>query len=375
MKKIFLFAALAGIVFASCQKEASVAAVQNEGQQEIALNAFQGALTKGVFGSGTFDTDTPIYVAGALVTGPKEHSDFLPETKFVHSDGAWKAIPPVYYPLGGENSDFRFIAYSVAGTTESYIRWYGSTEVEFQVAEDCATNDIVYSGFIGNKSAAASAIFKHALALVTVNIKTSASGQQIKINSIGFEDVKTTGTLNLKIHPEWNASNAPTGDDAPYTSTDYYKAVHTWIYSAGCTCKCAQMLNTYLTYDAPASADDDPYVLAAEGLYDFDTYDGSAVNKGFGDINNVGCNFDRLFPAQKLETKTMVINYTLGDLTADAKVDLSTATLDPSGSNPITWAAGKHYVYVITVNPIEITINPTSPDAWTLQTITPGGLN
>lgn len=374
MKKIFLFAALAGIVFASCQKEASVAAVQNEGQQEITFSALSKAMTKGVLGSGSSFNPAgagawrTINVAGVMKTADGSVVDFLENTPFSYdaTESAWKAQGK-YYPIGGEGKDFHFLAYSETKDVESTARWYGSSEVEIQVGEESAKNDIVYSAFKGAKNDKANATFKHSQALVTVWIKTKSDDQKITINKIGFKDVKTSGVLNIKL------------DKTKVGTDDAADATPKWIYNAGCTCHFAEMGN-YKLIDCstitPASGSTDAtaiFTIAAGNEYDFESYpeSGTSENDGYGVINNTGCVFDRLFPAQNNETQTMVINYTLGDLKnveVELKVKAPAATVDPTGA--VTWAAGKRYVYQITVNVSEILINPSVEDAWNITTIT-----
>ena len=383
MKKIFLFAALAGIVFASCQKEASVASVENDGLQEVTFSALSKGYTKSVLGSGdSFDTPgmRTIIAAGAMQNAGT-WVDFLEPTNF-KQDGTtskWVATPKVYYPLGGANADFKFLAYSetaipASGSTRQPVtaRWYGSTEVEINVDEKCDTNDVVYAGFKGVKQDVAPATFKHSQALVTVYIRTNQD--TIKINKIGFEDVKTSGTLSLKRSVKTDNVN-----------TD--SVTVKWLFNAGCNCHFAEMGDYKLadcsTITPPADAITagmatftDKIAENAEHFFTKYVKDteievgGSPVtgeyrNQGLGTwINNTGCVFDRLFPAQELETKTMVINYTLGDITTDARLTFTGEDNQPK------WEAGKRYVYDITVKPAEIVIDPSVEEAWQLKEIT-----
>ena len=377
MKKVFIFAALAGTVFASCQKEAPVAAVQNEGQQEIAISTLSKGFTRGVLNSGASfaNSGRTLIVAGAMKSNGKV-VDFLNPTDFKETAASsgtgteWTADPKVYYPLGGKDEDFRFLAYSEtkpntgSGIKPIVARWYGSTEVEIQVTDKCDTNEIVYAGFKGKKDGVASATFKHSQALVTVYIKTAKDS--LKINSICFEDVKTSGALNLKINPQ--------ADTAGVTAN--------WLFNAGCNCKLAAMGNFKLKDASNITTESQTFNMTGENEFPFVKYVPGTDEK-IGDtneyrncglntwINTTGCVFDRLFPAQEIETKTMVINYTIGDLTADASLVFeNTTTPEPAVTNIYKWEAGKRYIYKIEVNPAEIKLNPTMPtDAWTVVNI------
>ena len=368
MKKIFLFAALAGIVFASCQKEASVASVQNEGQQEVTFSALSKAMTKGVLGSGTFDADRTIQVAGVMKTADGQYVDFLAPTEFAKDGTAtpavWRATDPVYYPIGGDGANFSFLAYSETTpetggeiTEATFARWYGSSQVELQVSDKSAKNEIVYAGFKGNKNGAAEAAFKRTQALVTVYIHpATGDDDQITINEIGFKDVKTSGTLLLTIDPK---SDLPS-----------FVAKHQWLFNAGCNCAFAKMGNYNLGTDADQYDDPTPennWKVPNNEETKFETITSGGLNVL---LPTDGFVLDRLFPAQELETKKMVINYTLGSLTTDVELDLTGATLVPAAPSEIIWAAGKRYVYDITVNIGEILIDPHAPDAWVLTTIT-----
>ena len=362
MKKIFLFAALAGIVFASCQKEAPVASVQNEGQQEITFSALSKAMTKGVLGSGdSFGTTSQrtIITSGAYVSNGKV-VDFLEQVSFARdgSTAIWKSTPSVYYPLGVDGDECRFLAYSetIAANAEnaSPARWYGSTEAEIQVSDESATNEIVYAGFKGaaTKTDAAAATFEHSQALVTVAL-SSNKADAIKVNSIGFEDVKTSGTLLLSIDPK------NTTDPNPEHATAK------WLFNAGCNCKFAEMLNCHISggYVPAGSSVSEKYIIPAATETEFTAYSTSEGLNAYLPINSGDpLILDRLFPAQKQATVTMVINYTLGEITGEAKLTVSTS---------VTWAAGTRYVYVVNVNPEEITIDPsTAAAAWSVSAIT-----
>lgn len=381
MKKIFLFAALACIVFASCQKEEPVTVSQNEGQQEITFSALSKAMTKGVLGSGASFATTgdirTINVAGVMKTADNSVVDFLEAKTFTYLSDGWKGVKPgtgagtwvpdpVYYPLGGESKDYHFLAYSESNGIESIARWYGSSEVEIQVGEESAQNDIVYSDFIGNKSNAAAATFYHTQALVTVKIQTKTSGQTITINKIGFKDVKTSGTLNIKLDKS-KVGTAESPSD-PYAS-------HKWIYNAGCNCACAEMGDYYLEngYTPGASTDSEKYAVKLGEESKFVDYNSNDNDKGYGVITNAGTIFDKLFPAQKVAAATMIVNYTLGNLTADVELALD-GSATPAHASAKTWAASTRYVYNITVNPAEITINPTA-DAWEVDELNPGEYN
>ena len=362
MKKISVIAALAGIVLVSCQKEESAAVSENGGRQEIAITAFSKGFTKSVLGSGnSFDgSERTIIAAGAMKTEGK-WVDFLGATNFTESEGSkWTATPKVYYPLGGADADFKFLAYSESKDHSTSARWYGSMDVEISLDEKCDTNEIVYAGFHGLKQGAATAIFKHSQALVTVYIRTNQD--TIKINRIGFEDVKTSGILSLKRLTK---------------DTEIDTVAARWIFSSGCNCKFAEMGDYYLTgasaspYNVPAGENfftkyvkDTPIVVGGSPVT------GEFRNEGLGTwINSTGCIFDRLFPAQELDTKTLIINYTLGKLTADARLTFSDT--NPTVQQRIyKWEAGKRYVYEITVKPAEIVLDPSVEDAWELKTIT-----
>lgn len=389
MKKIFLFAALAGIVFASCKKEASVAAVQNEGQQEITFSALSKAMTKGVLGGGDFATGRSIQVAGVMKTADGQYIDFLEAKTFRKLGGStWQgakwdegtsdwASDPVYYPIGGNNSDFRFLAYSettpATGESGTFARWYGSKQVELQVY-DCAENEIVYSGFEGNKTttAGATAIFKRTQALVSVTIKTKSgitytdaddvTSGTIKINKIGFKDVKTSGALVLTIDPK--------KADASATAE--------WIYSAGCNCAFADMGSKKINGDLSTGSElpfetvvgTDLPAVKGTGTEEAPQYPATKKNALTYPLDATGFTLDRLFPAQILEAKTMVINYTLGENTFEVKLPLDGSTTDEDGTHAKSleaWKEGKHYTYTITVNVNEILINPTAPAAWLVE--------
>lgn len=305
-------------------------------------------------------------VVSSIEQSDGQIADFLEATTFTHQAGdTWKATGvKAYYPLGVKGDDCRFLAYSETNGCKSPARWYGAKEVEINVSEKCDTNEIVYSGFKGNsnKNEAAVATFSRTQALVSVKIQAknaTIAETSIKINKIGFKDVKTSGTLLLKVNPK--------RDDA--------KATHEWIYNAGCTCHFAEM-SGYALRDplsgsgAPTTAKEVGFV-EVKGTKSVETLPSEDQDALGLKLTSTGFTLDRLFPAQELETKTLVINYTLGDLTTDVELELHDAT----GSSPAaksTWAAGKQYKYEITVNLTEISIDPSSVDAWDATETTTG---
>ena len=388
MKKIFVIAVLASIVFASCSKENTVTGPENVSQQEISISALSKAMTKSVVGRITMPNTRNIQVAGVMKTSDGKYVDFLSPTEFQAQEIAstpgtynWKATTPVYYPIGGENADFRFLAYSettpdASSTSDlkkaTFARWYGSSQVELQVGEESARNEIIYSGFMGNKNAAAQAVFHRTQALITVAMKAKESDDdgKIIINKVGFKDVKTSGTLLLTIDPKKESD--------PIVPADA-DASHEWLFNAGCNCAFAEMGNYWLAETALHQGPNFNFSEVGEFKFtDHEVEPGDAYG-ALGEPLKYSSNFgpnenlilDRLFPAQEVEAATMVVNYTLGGKTRDVELDLSKASLSSGGTNNgnVKWEAGKRYVYTINVNVSKILINPNVPDAWAITTI------
>lgn len=222
MKRIFVFAAIASIALASCQKNEVITA-SNDSQKEISVLAFNDVRTKGYTGWTTGQTAfeevanpsaDPIGEATArdLILSAYDKTmglDYFTGKTFAKAaDGKWKCTPAVYYPIGGD--ELEFLAYSIGkvGTPCSINPiWNDARNLTIQVSS-ATDDDILYGAATSTaKTQPTDGVameFQHAQAWLTVkltsNIEKPASGTDgdiLKVKSITWENIYSSGELNI----------------------------------------------------------------------------------------------------------------------------------------------------------------------------------
>lgn len=207
--KFVLTLALTVASAASCHKEI---AVQGEGSVELTLNPQVDVLTKAPIAGATFPNERTIVLSAYNNIPGGTSANFFQGITFRKGSGAsWVGgggSNPKYWPVSGS---LDLLAYSADGFTNAPTPGYAtkcSESVTLAVPAENKTKqvDILFAGATG-KSASGSALsmqFKHAEAVVAFDAKADVAYDGTKnlgvtINSITLKNVKTNGTVTLKI--------------------------------------------------------------------------------------------------------------------------------------------------------------------------------
>lgn len=308
MKKIFLIAASAMMVFASCTK-VDINYPDNGQHQEIALFSVNKNMVKAPV-TGTAFPDYPMQVAAYLAQadGATPGEYFGGTTFSKNSDGVWTGGQ--YWPISDAIINFFAVAPQNATCTTAF-KALTTGEDPVKVAETTVTSnittqyDVMYALAQGKHTAGGdysnvSMTFKHALSLITYSSGTLATG--IAINSVTLNNVYFDGTGTFTV---------PQANYTSITATDVVVSE-----SVTPTWKATGDVANKLIGDG---------ILVVPNTYN---YDATAANP------------------------SLTINYSVGGFTYDYTYTL------PAANTPVTWAPGKKYNYKISISLNEIKIVP-----------------
>ena len=311
MKKFFLIAASALMVFASCSKVNIN--YENDGQpQEIGVFAVNKNMVKGAVSDGTFPTNYVMMVSSYLAAGDGTAGAYFSNKEFTGSNRIWTGGQ--YWPVSAATLNFLAVAPQVTSAVTTSITDAGIATVTV-ASNETNQYDVMYAVGQANKEAGVapnanvSMLFKHALSWINFNFKTTndASDVAIKINSVTINGATVNGTLTVT--------------STAYTSTNAQEARASWNATAS--------QSGIAVPGAPAE-----FTL-------------NSVYKTFGDGLLV-------VPAK---ATNFVINYTITPNGGTPQTFNYTHTLND------TWAMAKKYTYNVSIALTEITIAP-SVDPW-----------
>lgn len=214
MKKFFFLAVAATAMLAACNKTEIVPTGE---LQEISFVSVNKVATKvPVTGNQFLDNDN-MAVAAYIVDGTKP-ANFFGYTLFEKEAGAtyWTGQPARYWPL--TTSTINFLAVTEKGgnvdnTTVKFDETTPASKAVVTLAGNATNdqNDLMYAAGTGTHNQgseydAVSMVFKHALAWINFQIKTSTpayneeakQGCTIRVNSITLNSAVVNGTLTLE---------------------------------------------------------------------------------------------------------------------------------------------------------------------------------
>ena len=314
MKRFFILASAAIVALASCAK---TEVVYKDAPQEIAFKQVTGAMTKatalttdmGVFAY-TSDGD-PYFVDGSNAAEPKQ---------FEEGTTYWESDPKQYYPL---QSALDFVCYApyAAGWTYDYAN-KTMTSASF-TADQIKVTDVLFGAEVydgcTDDSPVVLVLFKHALAQVSVSVKTNVP-TVVEITKVTLVGVNRGG--ELEVDYDGTALNTVVWNTVTPV-TDY-----SWTGFTSPTTTDAVSCGGAYYFIANNYKDDDP---APDGINDYAN----------------GC------PQTKF-----VVDYIVNGVEFSAEVSLTGAY----------WEMGKHYKYTISANLVEIQFEPTVE---VMATVTP----
>lgn len=318
MKKVFVFAAVAALVFSACNEIEDNRPVVE--QQEISIVSV-GAVTKGYVEGADF-VDTPydalhpstpgaertLQMSAFLTPQSGASANYFVGQEFAinannEGDDLWHHNPKVYWPIGARGVDF--LAYSstipFTGTAVNWNQDNAASKCVLYVSEDYLQDDVLYGAVAGrttNGGAPVAMTFNHTQAWIQFQIKVETAEMEniVKVNDITIKNLYSRGELTIN------------GGSTPSAS---------WNFTSE-TAVDRAMDDTYGILN--------PAFIASEVGY-----------------------MDMLIPAQA--QTSFVMHYTLAgqDTVLEYTYDLANAQ----------WEMGKKYIYEITIKPYEITVEPT----------------
>ena len=222
MKKFFLIAASALMVFASCTKVNIN--YENDGQpQEIGVFAVNKNMVKGAAEpTPGFPTSYPMLVSAYLVSGstgtkPTEPGEYFNDITFGHNNGVWKGGQ--YWPLSKASINFLAVAPEITGqVTTTSATTANNSKVATVVVTSNETNqhDVMYAVGNGTKADGQAPnnvplTFQHALSWIKFTVTCGNSGNgapvitcnSIKLNNAYFNGQNTVTAKALN-------TNSPT---------------------------------------------------------------------------------------------------------------------------------------------------------------------
>lgn len=207
MKRLFILATAAIVALASCSK---TQVVYNDAPEEIGFKTYAGAMTKaektltaaGYSSMGVFANHTPAHTSYTVPAGVNAYDSYFSNVKFVEKTGYWGGATAQYWPITGE---LDFVAYAPHDETEPTIvnRTYSSSENTLTISVDNSdiANQVDWlyiDQMLAHESKndeAMSINFRHALAMITVNVSTDLVG--LKVSALTVKDTEQIETLTM----------------------------------------------------------------------------------------------------------------------------------------------------------------------------------
>ena len=330
MKRFFFLAVAATAMLAACNK---TEIVPTGDAQEISFVAVNKVATKVPVTGNQFLVNDNMAVAAYIVDGTTPNN-FFGYTLF-QKEGAtyWTGQPARYWPL--TTSTINFLAVTEKGgnvdkTTVNFNETSPASAAVVTLAGNATTdqNDLMYAAGTGRhvqgaEYEAVSMVFKHALAWINFQIKTSTpaynevakEGCTIRVNSITLNSAVVDGTLTLENSQCWTDVANETG-----------KVNATW-------------------------ATGDPVNLAVPRADGTTTADGVTLTDEYQLFGN------GLLVVPDGYAGSFTINYTL------TQSDNTANTYDYTYNLPAgTWEMAKKYFYNINITLSEIEVTPSITD-------------
>lgn len=229
MKKFFIIAASALMVFASCSKVNIN--YENDGQpQEIGVFAVNKNMVKGAFESTSdFPTTYPMLVSAYLVSGTDNTTrpgEYFNDITFGHNNGVWTGGQ--YWPLSQASINFLAVAPEITGvatTSTTTTAEYSKTATVVVTSNETNQYDVMYAVGNGTKAdgQATSDVqltFQHALSWINFTVTCGNSGNaptitcnSITLNNAYFNGTNTVTANSFNASPTvvlgtWNTTNA-----------------------------------------------------------------------------------------------------------------------------------------------------------------------
>lgn len=330
MKKTFLFAAIAGLMFASCTNDEQMFDDAMRGREIRFAMAPQTAQTRAEHDIDVpFDGKVTIWAWEAGTNNAIINGDVYDAANKTFASGK-----SYYYPADGDNVDFIAVPNetisktNLNGDEESYftapVRTAdGKTTMAFTTPADIANHmtDAMTTEVVTQNSGTVAMILRHLMAKLNFRVQQTARFNDatrclVTLNDLQVRKAHIDGSVTLD--QDWKAVNG--GEDCMWDDTD---GDGTW---------------DVVTADYPLCGNIDP---ALGGVTNFETVTSKFVLPQ--DLAN----------GQELYIKYTVLTEYLNDQPAVTEVFEKTIELKDIAASIQHWAMNKNITYIININPLE----------------------
>lgn len=298
MKRVLIYAAAAIVALASCSK---THVVYKDAPEEIGFKAVTGVMTKDPT---NLETDKELGVFAHLYDNDTDGIEYFGNTQFLYDSDSWKAQK--YWPV---SNSLIFTVYSPYNDTESAVSWNATTKtLSFESVNNSAfgnQTDFLYGTTRPHGSASENSVsvaLGHALAKITINVSATASNV-VNLEGLSIDQTRHDETCSVNY-----SSNTPTVS---------------WTTNEVVTSKSEPLISTTTSLTSTPTSKD--YLVVPENL----------------------------------DQQTITLKYKLHG----SNQELTYTTAVKAGETPNqlgeTWAAGKNYIYNISIGPKEIKFSPT----------------
>lgn len=326
MKKIFLFAAIAGLMFASCTNDEQMFDEAKKGNEIRFTVAPQTAQTRG-----EHDFDVP-YTGKVKIWAWEEGADqaIIAGDVYDASNKTFESGDIYYYPVNGSKVDFVAVTVETIGTdaANSYFTapnrtTDGKTTMNFSTPAGILNHatDAMTTELVSQNSGTVPMILRHLMAKLNIRVQqtgriNAATQCLVTLNDLQIRKAHING--EVAIDQDWKAVND--GNDCMWDATD---GDGTW---------------DVVTTDYPLCANIDP---------------------AYGDVTNFETATSKFVLPQDLSNgQQLYIKYTVqtkylnGQPTVEEVFERTIDLKDISASIQ-HWAMNKNITYIITINPLE----------------------
>ena len=330
MKKTFLFAAIAGLMFASCTNDEQMFDDAMRGKEIRFAVAPQTAQTRAEHDIDVpFDGRVTIWAWEAGTDKAIINGDVYDAANKTFASGK-----SYYYPADGDNVDFVAVPVetisktNAGGEVESYFTAPertadGKTTMAFTTPAGIANHmtDAMTTEVVTQNSGTVAMILRHLMAKLNIRVQQTARFNDatrclVTLNDLQVRKAHING--NVTLDQEWTAANG--GADCLWDTTN---GDGTW---------------DVITADYPLCADIDP---AQGGVTNFETSEAKFVLPQ--DLAN----------GQELYIEYTVLTEYLNGQPSVTEVFEKTIPLKDISANIQHWAMNKNITYIININPLE----------------------
>lgn len=324
MKKTFLFAAIAGLMFASCTNDEQMFDDAKRGQEIRFAVAPQTAQTRAEEHdpAGAFEGNLKIWAWKAGTANAIIDGDVYDAANKTFASGN-----SYYYPVG-DDSSVDFLAVPVETINNGYFseptRTADKTTMNFATPAGVENHvtDVMTTEVVTQDKGTVAMVLRHLMAKLNITVKQSARENDattclVTLNDLQIQNTKTAGAVALD--QDWTAVN--NGDDCMWNSTS---GAATWDV----------VTEDHDLYDASGATDD--FVSAAPKFI---------LPQVLAD------------GVQKLYIKyTVLTEYKNGQPSVEEEFEKTIDMNDfvaVGGGGIEYWAMNKNITYVISINPLE----------------------